>query len=197
MTAGSLQRAGKRSWMLSSAADSASPGHGLCGPNAPEKLLYKIFDERTKTLRAKVKGDTVTERAKWLAKVRDSEGYMAQFLPAEKGGPQILECHSPIFNLLERYPLIGRLEQDMFATILGTSNGANGSHAWDTTQFDVGTHLVGVQPVDNAGNEEPCANKTAFLSACAKFSVIRSGWQLEPCVLQPARAAPGRPRTTG
>ena len=93
----------------------------IYGPNAPEKLLYKIFDERTKTLRAKVKGDTVTERAKWLAKVRDSEGYMAQFLPAEKGGPQILECHSPIFNLLERYPLIGRLEQDMFATILGTA----------------------------------------------------------------------------
>src|SRR5438105_2475726 len=93
----------------------------IYGPNAPEKLLYKMFDERTKTLRAKVKGDTVTERAKWLAKVRDSEGYMAQFLPAEKGGPQILECHSPIFNLLERYPLIGRLEQDMFATILGTA----------------------------------------------------------------------------
>ena len=93
----------------------------IYGPNAPEKLLYKIFDERTKTLRAKVKGDTVTERAKWLAKVRDSEGYMAQFLPAEKGGPQILECHSPIFNLLERYPLIGRLEQDMFSAILGTA----------------------------------------------------------------------------
>jgi len=93
----------------------------IYGPNAPEKLLYKIFDERTKTLKAKVKGDTVTERAKWLAKVRDSEGYMAQFLPAEKGGPQILECHSPIFNLLERYPLIGRLEQDMFSAILGTA----------------------------------------------------------------------------
>lgn len=93
----------------------------IYGANAPEKLLYNIFEERTKTLRAKVKGDSVAERAKWLAKVRDSEGYMAQFLPAEKGGPQILECHSPIFNLLERYPLIGRLEQDMFATILGTA----------------------------------------------------------------------------
>jgi predicted ArsR family transcriptional regulator len=93
----------------------------IYGPNAPEKLLYNIFEERTKTLRAKVKGDSLAERAKWLAKVRDSEGYMAQFLPAEKGGPQILECHSPILNLLERYPLIGRLEQDMFAAILGTA----------------------------------------------------------------------------
>jgi predicted ArsR family transcriptional regulator len=93
----------------------------IYGPNAPEKLLYNMFEERTKMLRGKVKGDTVTERAKWLAKVRDSEGYMAQFLPTEKNGPQILECHSPVFNLLERYPLIGRLEQDMFAAILGTA----------------------------------------------------------------------------
>ena len=30
---------------------------------------------------------------------------MAQFLTGEKdGGPQILECHSPIMNLLEAYP---------------------------------------------------------------------------------------------
>ena len=63
----------------------------------------------------------VVERAKWLAKVRDSEGYMAQFLPSEKDGPQILECHSPIFNLIEKYPIIGRLEQDMFEGVLGTS----------------------------------------------------------------------------
>jgi len=56
-----------------------------------------------------------------MAKVRDSEGYMAQFLPADKDGPQILECHSPILNLLEKYPLIGRLEQEMFEAVLGSS----------------------------------------------------------------------------
>ncbi|MDB6147148.1 MAG: Transcriptional regulator ArsR family, partial [Spartobacteria bacterium] len=30
----------------------------IYGANAPEKLLYNIFEERTKTLRAKVKGDS-------------------------------------------------------------------------------------------------------------------------------------------
>jgi predicted ArsR family transcriptional regulator len=56
-----------------------------------------------------------------LAKVRDGEGYMAQFITEEKeGGPQILECHSPILNLLDRYPIVGRLEQDMFAAVLDT-----------------------------------------------------------------------------
>jgi predicted ArsR family transcriptional regulator len=93
----------------------------IYGPNAPEKLLYNVFEKKTAALKAKAKGETVAERAKWLAKVRDGEGYMAQFLSAEKeGGAQILECHSPIMNLLERYPILGRLEQDMFEAVLRT-----------------------------------------------------------------------------
>src|SRR5438270_9376049 len=93
----------------------------IYGANAPEKLLYNLFEKRTAALKAKVKGENVAERAKWLAKARDGEGYMSQFLPSEKEGPQILECHSPIFNLIEKYPIIGRLEQDMFEAVLGTS----------------------------------------------------------------------------
>ena len=80
-----------------------------------------MFDRKTQALKAKVKGDTVADRAKWLAKVRDGEGHMAQFLPVEKGGPQILECHSPLMNLLEKYPLVARLEENMFEAVLGTS----------------------------------------------------------------------------
>ena len=93
----------------------------IYGANAPEKLLYNVFQKRIQTLRGKVKGETVADRAKWLAKVRDNEGYMAQFLPTEKDGPQILECHSPIMNLIEQYPIIARLEQDMFEAVLGTN----------------------------------------------------------------------------
>src|SRR5438034_1396362 len=44
--------------------------------------------------------------------------YMAIFI-TDKDGPQILECHSPIMNLLEHYPIIGRFEQDMFEAVLG------------------------------------------------------------------------------
>jgi predicted ArsR family transcriptional regulator len=45
---------------------------------------------------------------------------MAQFTTSEEGGPHILECHSPIMNLIEQYPIIARLEQDMFEALLGT-----------------------------------------------------------------------------
>jgi predicted ArsR family transcriptional regulator len=94
----------------------------IYGRNAPEKLLYHVFERQIATLKQKVKGDTVADRAKWLARLRDSEGHMSQFLTDEKeGGPQIIECHSPIMNLLDRYPIIGRLEQDLFEAVLGTT----------------------------------------------------------------------------
>ena len=89
------------------------------GPNTPEKLLYNLFERKAEQIKAKIKGETVESRAKELATLRDDEGYMAQYLsdPGE-GGPQILECHSPIMNLVEKYKFIGKLEQDMFEKLL-------------------------------------------------------------------------------
>jgi len=93
----------------------------IYGPNAPEKLLYNAFKKKTAALRAKAKGDTVADRAKWLVNMRDGEGYMAEFINDNKdGGPYILESHSPILNVMERYPIVGRFEQDMFEAVLGT-----------------------------------------------------------------------------
>ncbi len=91
------------------------------GPNAAEKLLFNLFERKTAALKLKVKGDTVADRAKWLARTRDTDGYMSQFSTDEEGGPQILECHSPIMNLIDAYPIVGRLEQDMFEGVLGTN----------------------------------------------------------------------------
>ena len=91
----------------------------IYGPNAPEKLLYNLFERKTASLKEKVKGSTVGERAKSLAKIRDFEGYMSEFVN-DDGGPQILECHTPLQNVLDKYPIIGRFEQEMFEQVLGT-----------------------------------------------------------------------------
>lgn len=91
----------------------------IYGTNAPEKLLYNLFEKKTANLKEKLKGGTVAERAKSLAKIRDLEGYMSQFV-TDEGGPQILECHTPLQNVLDKYPIIGRLEQEMFGQVLGT-----------------------------------------------------------------------------
>ncbi len=92
----------------------------IYGPNAPEKLLFSVFEKKTAVLKEKAKGEGVADRAKWLVKQREAEGYMSQFITDEKdGGPQILDCHSPIMNLLDQYPIIGRLEQDLVEGVLG------------------------------------------------------------------------------
>jgi predicted ArsR family transcriptional regulator len=94
----------------------------IYGRNAPEKLLYHVFERKIAAAKQKVKGDSVAECAKWLVRMRDAEGYMAQFITDEKeGGTQIVECHSPVMNLIDRYPIIGRLEQDLFEAVLGTT----------------------------------------------------------------------------
>src|SRR5213082_60531 len=76
----------------------------IYGPNAPEKLLYNVFEKKTAALKAKVKGETVAASAKWLDRGRHGDGYMAQFTTSGEGSPHILECHSPIMNLIEQYP---------------------------------------------------------------------------------------------
>lgn len=91
----------------------------IYGANAPEKLLYNLFEKKTANVKEKVKGVTVAERAKSLAKARDLEGYMSQFV-TDDGGPQILECHTPLQNVLDKFPIIGRFEQEMFEKVLGT-----------------------------------------------------------------------------
>jgi predicted ArsR family transcriptional regulator len=90
------------------------------GTNAPEKLLFNLFERKTAGMKERAKGATVAERAKWLAKEREKEGFMSQVITEDaEGGPQILECHSPIMNLLDEYTIIGRLEQDLFEAVLG------------------------------------------------------------------------------
>jgi predicted ArsR family transcriptional regulator len=93
----------------------------IYGPNGPEKLLFNVFERKAAALKAKIKGETVAERAKALARIRENEGFMSQFITEEsEGGPQILECHSPLMNLLDQYPIIGRLEGDLFEAVLNT-----------------------------------------------------------------------------
>lgn len=120
----------------------------IYGPTAPDKLLFNVFERKTANLKAKAKGDTVTDRAKWLAQQREKEGFMSQYLEEGKdGGAQILECHSPIMNLLEKYPIIGRLEQDLVSAVVGAKVRREESRASGLYEcafyFDVEPHSNG------------------------------------------------------
>ena len=91
----------------------------LFGPTAPEKLLLVVFQKKTEQYLAKVKGDTLAERAKWLARVRDHDGHMSECETDDTGAVRIVEHHSPILDLLRAFPLVARLETELFQKILG------------------------------------------------------------------------------
>jgi predicted ArsR family transcriptional regulator len=90
----------------------------LYGPASAEKLLFLVFQKKAARFAERVKGDTAAERAKWLARLRDKDGHMAD-LQADDG-LRIVESHSPMLDLLRAYPIIARLEEEMFARVLKT-----------------------------------------------------------------------------
>ena len=103
--------------------DAVERTYGLA---APTKILFGIFAQRTEGYRTKIGLPTLPERARALVKIRDAEGYMAEFLggdPPALGdvgkSARIVEHHSPIESLLRRWPILARLEKEMFERLLG------------------------------------------------------------------------------
>jgi predicted ArsR family transcriptional regulator len=89
----------------------------LYGPTAPAKLLFVHFREKMEGYRAKVRGETPAERAKWLARLREAEGCMATFEP---GPPlRLIERHSPMAELFTRFPETEGMERELFEKVLG------------------------------------------------------------------------------
>jgi predicted ArsR family transcriptional regulator len=91
----------------------------LYGPAAAEKLLFTVFQRKTEEYAAKLKGDTLAARAKSLAGIRDADGYMSSYREDEQ--PRIVDCHTPLLDLLREYPILERLESDMIQRILHTT----------------------------------------------------------------------------
>jgi predicted ArsR family transcriptional regulator len=89
----------------------------LYGHAAGEKLLYSVFALKAEHYMKRLRGETVLELAEMLVKIRDQEGYMSEL---STGNPMaIVEYHSPIFDLLDAFPLVRRLEREMMERILG------------------------------------------------------------------------------
>jgi len=89
------------------------------GPNAPEKILYNIYQHEGSKLAAVVQGNTLEERARSLAAHRDEKGYMSEYyFDRELGQHQIIEFNSPILACVERFPILRELEKALFERVL-------------------------------------------------------------------------------
>jgi predicted ArsR family transcriptional regulator len=89
----------------------------LFGPAAGEKLLFTVFQRKTEHYLARIKGETLEQKAKWLARLRDNEGCMSD-LETNSGAMRIVEHHSPVLDLLRAFPIVARLEAEMFQRVL-------------------------------------------------------------------------------
>jgi predicted ArsR family transcriptional regulator len=88
----------------------------LYGHAAAEKLLYSVFTAKTDEYMQRLSGQTLLELAEMLAKIRDHEGYMSEVSSREQ--IVLVEHHSPILDLVDAFPLVRRLEREMFERIL-------------------------------------------------------------------------------
>ena len=93
----------------------------LFGVTAAEKLLLVAFQKKSDDYAARLKGGTLAARAQALARLREGEGCMAECATADGGVLRITEHHSPILDLLRAFPLVARLEVEMFQRLLGVS----------------------------------------------------------------------------
>lgn len=86
----------------------------LHGPAAPEKLLHTVWQQKALSMAQRVEGETLAERMESLAQIRESEGHMAIVADGK-----IIEHHCPFLDVLRTYPLIAKLESDLFTRVLG------------------------------------------------------------------------------
>lgn len=91
----------------------------LFGAAAPDKMLLVAFQKKAEQYLARMKAGTVRERADRLAQLRDEEGHMAE-LEAGADDLRIVEHHSPILDVLRAFPIVAKLEAELFQRVLGT-----------------------------------------------------------------------------
>lgn len=121
----------------------------LYGAAAPEKLLLVVFQKKTAHYSSRLKGDSLADRAKWLARLRDNEGYMSE-CEVDEAGVRIVEHHSPILDLLRAFPLVTRLENEMIQRLLHCTVEREESTA--SGLYHVTFHLNRGLPVKPASN---------------------------------------------
>ncbi len=95
-----------------------SAARELFGPAAPGKLLYVYFREKEKRYASRIRGEEPRQRALWLTRERDKEGFLATVEECD-GGFQICERHNPLADILASFPEAARMESDMIERLVG------------------------------------------------------------------------------
>ncbi len=93
----------------------------LFGPAAAEKLLMLVWQQKTEALFERVRGVELAERVEALARARDIAGHMTVVEKGGDGRTRIVEHHCPFLDVLRAYPVVVRLEVELFRRLLGVN----------------------------------------------------------------------------
>jgi predicted ArsR family transcriptional regulator len=84
------------------------------GSDKVERLLGKRTETLARAYRERLGGRTAAQRWTELARIRDEEGYMARAL-----GGGLVEHHCPIAAIAKEFPIVCRMEKELFEAVLG------------------------------------------------------------------------------
>lgn len=88
------------------------------GRPAVAELLQERAAEVQARHRPQLRQPELTERVRALARLRDEEGYMADYGGRRRGTCELTEHNCPIFALAERFPEACETERRLFASLL-------------------------------------------------------------------------------
>lgn len=89
------------------------------GPAAADKILHNIYQHDAERLKSMATGETVEERCKQLAAIREERGYMSEYQhDGDTGRHHIVEFNSPILICLDQFPALRDLERQLFEKVL-------------------------------------------------------------------------------
>jgi predicted ArsR family transcriptional regulator len=90
----------------------------IYGPEAGERLLLGFFQQKGERYASELKGRTLVDRAQNMAKIRMSEGCISFCEYSAMQGLRLIEYHTPLLNLVGRYPTAMDMEAQMFGRVL-------------------------------------------------------------------------------
>ncbi len=111
--------------------------HGRTGV---EKILYRVYQDRSDDLAKRVERFAVLRRARELAAQRRAEGYETR-VERTKDHIVLIETDKPVRTLVSSYPLVTMLERAMFERVLGVKVERTEMQSGDvkTVRFTVGS----------------------------------------------------------
>ncbi|MCX7868746.1 MAG: transcriptional regulator, partial [Terrimicrobiaceae bacterium] len=89
----------------------------LAGPQLPEKALFAHFQAKGEEYAAALRAKDPSARAAELAELRAAEGCFSRF--ESEGIPRIVEAHSPLHRLFQKYPECRKFETAAISKALG------------------------------------------------------------------------------